>query len=95
MKFIFPQNYNFQPKFLGILDYSTIIFNLLWFGFIFFIVNIFIINLTFKIFLLIALCFPLILLSFSGFNGENVVYVFFYIIKFYIKPKLFLFKKFN
>ena len=27
MKFIFPQNYNFKNKLLGIIDYSTAFFN--------------------------------------------------------------------
>ena len=29
MKFIFPQNYKFKNKFLGIIDYPTIILNVI------------------------------------------------------------------
>ena len=29
MKFIFPQNYRFKNKLLGIIDYSTLFFNII------------------------------------------------------------------
>lgn len=93
MKFIFPQNYNFKNKFLGIFDYSTLLFNFLWDGLILLLINLILENLTFKLFLFIILCFPLLLLSFSGFNGENIIYVFFYVLKFQLRSKLFLYNK--
>ena len=49
MKFIFPQNYNFDSKLLGFIDYTTVILNILW-GFIIFLISYFIVpNITFKI----------------------------------------------
>ena len=93
MKFIFPQNYNFKNKFLGIFDYSTIILNLIWNILIFFIINLFNINLNIKIFIFILLIFPLLLFSIVGFNGENMIYVFYYFFKFIFKPKLLFFDK--
>ena len=93
MKFIFPQNYNFKNKFLGIFDYSTLLTNFIWDFFVIFIINIFFHNLTFKIFIFIILCFPLLLLSFSGYDGENIVYVIFYVFKFLLKQKIFLYNK--
>lgn len=93
MKFIFPQNYNFKNKFLGIFDYSTLLINFLWDFLVIFIINIFLNNLTFKIFIFIILCFPLLIFSFSGFYGENIVYVIFYVFKFLLKQKLFLYNK--
>ena len=30
MKFIFPQNYCFKNKLFGIIDYSTLILNIIW-----------------------------------------------------------------
>ena len=93
MKFIFPQNYNFKTKFLGIIDYPTLFLNASWCGIVFLIVWFFVPNISLKVFVFISLCFPLILLSFSGFNGENVVYVFYYFLKFLHKQKLFLYKK--
>ena len=94
MKFIFPQNYNFKSKLLGVIDYSTIFLNLFWDLFIFLFVNIFN-NLNIKIFLFVFLCFPLLLFSISGFNGENIVYVLTYVFKFILKSKLIFFEKNN
>ena len=31
MKFVIPQNYNFKNKFLGIIDYSTLIINVIFY----------------------------------------------------------------
>lgn len=95
MKFIFPQNYDFKNKLFGIIDYSTAFVNLLWYAFIFILVNLIFKNLTLKIFIFVIFCFPLLLLSFAGFNGENILYVFSYLTCFLIKPKLFLYKKSN
>lgn len=92
MKFIFPQNYNFKNKLFGVIDYSTIFLNLFWDFFIFIFVNFFN-NLNIKIFLFFIFCFPLFLFSFSGLNGENIIYVINYILKFIFKPKLLLFSK--
>jgi len=94
MKFIFPQNYNFKNKIFGIFDYSTIIFNILWYSLIFFLLNIFFKNWNIKIFFLISFCFPITLFSLIGFNGEPIVYVFKYIIKYIFRPKLYLYKKY-
>jgi len=94
MKFIIPQNYNFKNKILGIIDYSTAFFNIIWYSIIFILLNIFFNNWNIKIFLLISLCFPITLFSIVGLNGEPVVYVFKYVIKFLFRPKLYLFKKY-
>lgn len=94
MKFIIPQNYNFKNKLFGIIDYSTAFFNIIWYSIIFIIVNLIFRDLNIKIFLLISLCFPITLFSIVGFNGEPIVYVLKYVIKFFLKPKLYLYKKF-
>lgn len=93
MKFIFPKNYDFKNKLFGIIDYSTVFINLIWYGFVFILINLFFHNLNIKIFLFILLCFPFLLISISGFNGENFVYVFRYIFSFFVKQKLFLYLK--
>ncbi len=95
MKFIFPQNYNFKNKLLGIIDYSTAFVNIIWDSFIFLLVNLIFKNLTIKVFIWVVFCFPLLLFSFAGFNGENILYVLSYLIRFSCKPKLFLYKKSN
>ena len=89
MKFIFPQNYDFKNKILGIIDYSTALTNVIWYVFVFLIVNLFCSSLELKIFLFIFLCFPFFLISVTGFNGENVIYVLKYFLRFIIKPKIY------
>ena len=93
MKFIFPQNYDFKNKLLGVIDYSTAFVNLLWYAIIFILIQLIFKDLTIKIFIFVILCFPLLLLSFAGFNGENILSVFSYLLHFFIRPKLFLYKK--
>ena len=94
MKFIIPQNYNFKNKILGIIDYSTAFFNIFWYIFVFILLNIFLKDWNVKVFLLISLCFPITLFSIVGFNGEPIVYVLKYVIKFLLRPKLYLYKKY-
>ena len=88
MKFIFPQNYTFNNKILGVIEYSTAIFNVIWIAFIVFILNLLFSGLTIKIFLTIILCMPILLLSFIGFNGENILDVFSYMFGFIKKQKI-------
>lgn len=93
MKFIFPSNYNFKPKLFGIIDYNTAFFNIIWYLFVFCLVNLIFSSLSVKIFLFIILCFPLFLFSIIGFNHENILYVFYYIIKFILSRKVYLYKQ--
>ena len=93
MKFIFPQNYNFENKLLGIIDYNTAIANLVWYAIIFLFIQLFINNLQLKIFIFILFCFPFFLISITGLNGENILYVFKYLFKFVYKPKLYFYTK--
>lgn len=94
MNFIIPQNYNFKNKLFGIIDYSTAFFNIIWYASILIILNLLFKNWNIKIFLLISLCFPITLFSIVGFSGEPVFYVFKYIIKYLLRPKLYLYKKY-
>lgn len=93
MKFIFPQNYNFRNKILGIVDYTTAFANILWYAIITLILYIIPISLQIKIFIFIILCFPFFLISITGLNGENVLYILRYLIKFMIKQKIYLYEK--
>ena len=94
MKFITPQNYNFKNKIFGIIDYSTAFLNIIWYTLIFLIINFLFNDWNIKIFLLISLCFPITLFSILGFNGEPIVSVFKYVIKYIFRPKLYLYKKY-
>lgn len=94
MKFIFPRNYNYQNKMLGIIDYNTAIFNIIFFLFTYLILSIFIYTIYYRIFALIILCMPLLLFSIIGFNNENFLYVLKYLIHFLFSNKIYIFKKF-
>ena len=89
MKFIFPQNFNFKNKLLGIIDYPSAIFNVIYFLILWFLCNLFINNLT--IFIIIFMYLPIFLLSVIDFNHENILYFLWYMIKYLIKPKLYLY----
>ena len=93
MKFIFPQNYNFNNKLFGVIDYTTAIFNIIWFLIIFLLVNLFFSSLIIKIIIGIIFYFPILLLSIVGFNGENIVYVFSYLFNFIKKQKIYFYNK--
>ena len=94
MKFIIPQNYNFKNKILGIIDYSTAFLNITLYFIVFIILNLLLTNWNIKIFLLISFCFPITIFSIVGFNGEPIIYVFKYLLKYFLRPKLYLYKKF-
>ena len=93
MKFIFPKNYNFKVKLFGVFDYLTIIIDIIYFLFVFSICNLLFTNLYIKIFIIISLCFPIVILSIVGLNNENVFFVLLYILKYFLKPKLYLYNK--
>ena len=93
MKFIFPQNYDFNTKLLGLIDYSTAILNIVWGILIYVLVNIIFLSLNLKIFFFIVLVFPILLFSVIGINGENVIYVCSYLLKYIIKQKLYFYEK--
>lgn len=93
MKFIFPQNYNFNPKILGIIEYSAGILILIWSVIILLLINLFFNNLNIRIFLFIILVFPVIIFSIVGINGENILNVISYIIKYILKQKILIYDK--
>lgn len=93
VKFIFPQNYKFNTKILGLIDYQSAILNLIWSGIIFLILNVIFNSLNIKIFLFIVLVFPILIFSVVGINGENIINVIIYMSKFIIRPKLLIYTK--
>ena len=93
MKFIFPQNYNFNVKFLGFIDYTTLILNIIWGLIIFLFVYFLIPNITFKIGIFIILFLPFFLLSIIGFNHEKILYILKYLIKYLFSPQVYLYRK--
>lgn len=93
MKFIFPQNFAFKNKILGIIDVSTLFLNIIWDVFIYCLLNLFFSNINIIISGFIIFCFPLFLFSIIGFNHENIVYVLFYLLKFIFTKKLYFYRK--
>ena len=93
MKFIFPKNYNFKSKLLGIIDYPTAIANAIVLFLIYKIASFFFPASLFpRIILVIIFYFPILLTSIISFNHENFLYIVFYIVKYLIKPKIYLYK---
>ena len=94
MKFIFPQNYNFDNKLLGFIDYTTVILNIVWglivFAFVYFLIP----NITLKISIFIILFLPFALFSVIGFKHEKILYILTYLYNYFKTPKIYLFKKF-
>ena len=93
MKFIIPQNYNFNKKLFGIINYSTLIIDIIWGGSIFMILDCIIKNLNLKIFLFIILTVPVLIVSIVGVSGENLINVIIYISKFLFSQKIFFYNK--
>ncbi len=63
MKFIFPQNYHFQPKLFGLIDYGTAFFNIVYAISIFGILNLFFDSFQIILSLLIILVLPVFIIS--------------------------------
>lgn len=93
MKFIIPQNYKFKNKILGIIDYPTAIFNILWNVIIYFFLKNITLSITLRIFIFSTLSFPILLLTIIGFNNESPIYTVRYIFRYLIRQKVYLFEK--
>lgn len=93
MKFIFPSNYAFKNKLFGLIDYTTAILNIIWYVFIYCIINLIFNNLNIKIFLFIILCLPFFIFSIIGINKENIISVIIYISKFFKRSRIYFYKR--
>ena len=94
MNFVFPKNYNFKPKLLGIIDYSTAILDSI-IGFILFIIlSMFSISTSIKVCIFISLLLPIILISIVGVGHESFISVFIYMFKFIKNQNVYLYNKF-
>lgn len=93
MNFIFPKNYNYSFKILGMFSYSAILFNCIWGFFIYnfscFLFHSFIIKFYFFIFLF----FPFFLFSILNRSNENIIFIILYILKYLFRPKLYFYDK--
>ncbi len=93
MHFIFPKNYNFKPKLLGFIDYSTAIIDTVIGFIIFFFTNLLFSSIDIKIYVFVSLFLPVLLISIIGINKESFVNVFKYMVKFIKNQKVYLYKR--
>lgn len=93
MHFIFPKNYDFKPKLLGFIEYSTAIIDAILGIVIYSIINLLLTDLDLKLYFFIALFFPILIISIIGINHENFISVFLYIFKFFKNRKVYLYNK--
>lgn len=93
MHFIFPKNYNFKPKLLGFIEYTTAIIDTVIGVIIYFLINLFFTNINTKIYVFISLFLPVLLISILGINKESFINVFKYMLKFIKNQNVYLYKK--
>ena len=93
MRFVIPKNYKYQMKFLGFINYTTILIDTVIAILLLGLLSIFIKSIEIKIYIFVSLYFPVILFSIFGIGNENIVYVTKYIIKYIIKQKVYLYNK--
>ncbi len=94
MNFIIPKNYKFKNKIFGIIDYWSGIINIIWNIIIYFTLKNLNISFSIKVFIFSSLSFPILLFTIIGFNNESPIYTIKYIIRYLIRPKVYLFKKY-
>ena len=94
MNFIFPSNYAFKNKLFGIIDYTSAIVNLIWYIFIFCLVNLFFSDINIKIIIFISLCFPFLIFTIVNNRNENILFVLLYVIKFMVNRKIYFYRKY-
>lgn len=93
MQFIIPKNYKFKPKLLGLLDYQTAVLNGIWAGILYLLSNIIFKTLTHKLYFICVLFLPFLLFTIIGVNNESIISVSLYIIKYFKRQKIYLYKK--
>lgn len=93
MHFIFPKNYNFKPKLLGFIEYSTAILDTIIGIILYFLINLLFKDINIKIYVFISLFFPVLLISILGINKESFISVFKYVFKFIKNQNIYLYTR--
>ena len=93
MIFIFPKNYDFSFKFLGVFSYFSILINMVWAFFLYFILNIFFNSFIVKFYIFVVLFIPICLFSLLNKSNENILVIIGFIIKYLFHPKIYLYDK--
>ena len=92
-KYIFPINYKRKEKFLGVIDYKVLIVICVIGGVIFYILKNIKIDIIYKIVLFIFLAGIPIIFILVGANGENMIDFMYFVLKYFIKDRVYVYKK--
>lgn len=93
MKFIFPKNYNYSFKLLGIFTYSSIVFIFFWALLIYSLSSFLFASFIIRFYFFILLFLPIALFSILNKSNENIIFIIFYILKYLFKPKIYFYDK--
>ena len=93
MNFIFPKNYNFSFKFLGLFNYSSIFINIIYGFSLYFFISIFFKTIVIKFYIFVVFFLPFFLFTTLNHSNENFFIVFHYIFKFFSSPKIYFYDK--
>ena len=93
MNFIFPKNYDFSFKFLGIFSYFSILILIIWSTLLYFILSFFLHSFIVKLYIFIILFIPVFLFSVLNKSNENILVIISYIIKYIVHPKVYFYDK--
>ena len=91
MKFIVPKNYNYHLKILGVIDYPTAIFNLVILALLWIVLSPLLTNILRKTAVVIILYLPILLITIVESQNESPVYRMYYLLKFLLGPKIYLY----
>ncbi len=93
MKFIFPKNYNFSFKLLGIFSYSSIFINVFYGFTLYFLISLLFKSMIIKFYFFITLFIPFFLFTSLNRSNENIFIIISYILKYFLSPKVYFYDK--
>lgn len=93
MKFILPKNYDIKPKILGTFDFYSLLISGIFILLTFFICSLFNLTISNTISIIIIFNLPLFLFLNFGINNENILYIFFYLLKYLVSTKIYIYTK--
>ena len=93
MKFIFPKNYKYRAKIFGFIDYVTAIVDLIIGIILFFILKIFVMKISTRIYIFTIVFIPIVLFSIFVSDGENIIIYLIRIIKFIKRRGVYFYSK--
>lgn len=93
IEYVIPKNYDIRPKILGIIEQEALILFLIVNILFFMIINNLINNIFIVLELMIIIALPQAIILVNGINGENIVYVIRYMVRYIFKKKVYLYEK--